>query len=435
MFWKREEKQPAQQWAANTQPRSAPPTGVGRFSTVIVPRSAALRAADPEKAYDLVSAVISFVNAMIEQGLYSRDEIPAKAMQTYHADYYLGQVNNGGHSQFIHNCHGNLKHILADVRAGLTGMKADRHLQIFEQMATWIAQNPDEVSKQTGFDGGIAPRLGELDKEFYRLEREMPMIPLSALWIVGWPELRAVADADYKEAMRKSVMMNPLREPRLMWRSVNGLRTQMTQWFHVGVGLACANANPPEVKLQIGGGGAYEIEGRSQTAFGVQTNVSRRFCVVTDEHAAAYEMIDDNPPMPEIGDIEGMKQAMADGRFDRYKGLAAGRKLSHVKPEAIRGVITLAQEYNAPAAIDLMLRLAGIQSSGAMVSPMTITPRPEGPVLHSIVAAGGQAFFAMSAAVGAMLLRASDNHQLAKVTIPEIREHAARAEAGAIKLS
>src|SRR5262245_23300690 len=92
MFWKREEKQPAQQRAANTQQRSAPPTGIGRSSTVIVPRAAALRAADPAKAYDLVSAVISFVNAMIEQGLYSRDEIPAKAMQVYHADYYLGQV-------------------------------------------------------------------------------------------------------------------------------------------------------------------------------------------------------------------------------------------------------------------------------------------------------------------------------------------------------
>jgi hypothetical protein len=30
----------------------------------------------------------------------------------------LAQVNNGGHSQFIHNGHGNLDYIVSDVRAG-----------------------------------------------------------------------------------------------------------------------------------------------------------------------------------------------------------------------------------------------------------------------------------------------------------------------------
>jgi Domain of unknown function (DUF4375) len=436
MFGWRKDKEP-QQRAANSQgQRSGAPTGIGKFTTVIVPRSAVLRASDPEKAYDLVQAVVNFVNAMMGEGIYSRDEIPAKAMQAYHADFYLAQVNNGGHSQFIHNCQGSLKHILGDVRAGLTGMKAEKHLPIFEQMASWIAQHPDEASKQTGFQGGREPLLDPLDKLLYAAEKEAPMIAQSALWIASWPELRAVADADYREAMRQALMMNPLREARLMWRSVGNLRQQMTEWFHVGVGLACANASPPEVKLAVGGGAVFDIEGEKQTAFHVRTNADKpRLCVVTDKHAAAYEVVDDNPPMPEIGDVEGMKQAIADGRLARYKGIAAGKKLSHLRPEAISGVIALAKDYKAPAAVDLLLRRAGIDPSGAMVSPMTVTPRTDGPVLHSIVAAGGQAFFAMSASAGGALMRASDNQQVAGANRSDVEEHAARAEAGAIKLT
>lgn len=408
MFWKRKQDEPAQQRAANTQPqRFGAPTGIGKFTTVIVPRSAVLRASDPEKAYDLVQAVINFINTMMGEGIYSRDEIPAKAMQAYHADFYLAQVKNGGHSQFIHNCHGNLKYILADVRAGLTGMKAEKHLSIFERMAAWIGQHPDEASKQTGFTGGREPLLDELDSKFYGADKITPMIGMSALWIVAWPELRPVDDADYREAMRKSVMMNPLREPRLMWRSVDSLLAQMTQWFHVGVGLACANANPQELKLEIRGGWIMEIEGSNETVWFVVTNANQpRYCVVTEKHAAAYEAVNVK---------------------------TAGKKLSYVRSETIRGVIELAMEYDAPVIIDLLLRQAGIETKGAMVSPMAITPRADGPLLHCLVAAGGQSFIAVSASGRGMLLRASDNQQLAIVRKPDIQEHAARAEAGAVK--
>jgi hypothetical protein len=413
MFWKRKDEQPTSQRAANTQ-RQWPgtPTGIGKFTTVIVPRSAVLRAADPKRAYDLVQAVINFVNTMMGAGVYSRDEIPAKTMQAYHADYYLAQVQNGGHSQFIHNCQKDLPYILSDVRAGLTGMKADKHLLIFERMAAWIAHHPDEASKLTGFNGGRDPLLDKLDGEFYGADGESPMIQQSALWIASWPELRPVDDADYKEAMRQSVLMNPLREARLVWRSVDSLRAQMTQWFHVAVGLACSNANPQEFKLEIRGGWIMEIERSNETAWFVVTNAQQpRYCVVTENHAAAYEFIN-------------MK--------------TAGRKLSYVRPEAIRGVIELAKEIDAPVILDLLLRRAETETKGAMVSPMAITlktPKGDGPLLHCLVAAGGQTFHAVSASTRGMLFRATDNQQLAIVRKSDIQEHAVRAEAGAIRLS
>src|SRR5262245_6538776 len=216
-----------------TAPAQRAQSAAGTLAHVIVPRSAVLQAAEPAKAYDLVQAVVNFVNTMTGDGLYTRSEIPAKAMQAYHADFYLAQVKNGGHSQFIHNSHNNLSFVLADVRAGLSGMKAQAHLAIMERMVAWIAQNPDEASKQTRFRGGRAPLLDELDTLFYKTDQATPMIAQSVRWILSWPELKAVNDAEYQETMRRTALMNPLSEARLVSRSVGNLARQMTEWFHV----------------------------------------------------------------------------------------------------------------------------------------------------------------------------------------------------------
>ena len=432
----RKDKEPAQQQAASAPPpRFGGPAGIGNLATVIVPRSAAERATDPDKAYELVQAVINFVNFTLGEGLYSRFEIPAKAMQAYHADFYLAQVNNGGHSQFIHNSHRNLEYILADVRAGLTGMKAKSHLLVMEQMAAWVAQHPDEASQQTGFQGGRAEHLDDLDKRFYAADKAMPMIRQSAHWIASWPELKIVDDADHREALRRIAVMNPLREARLVSRSVANLSQQMTTWFHVGVGLACAGAPRTEIKLAIGGGSVMEIEGEKQTVFHVRTNASEpRFCVVTNEHAAAYECIEaDNPPMPAIGDVEGLKQAMSDGRLARFKGPSVGKKLSRIEAKTIAGVIELANEYRAPAALDLLLRKAGIAPDGAAVAPLSIEPKPGGMAVYWLLAAGGQALFALTAPSVTALFRPDDDRPLATLRKPEIDEHAARVEAGTVK--
>src|SRR3954452_22579319 len=75
----------------------------GCLTKVVVPRKALEAAQDPEKADYLTGAVVDYVNQIQRVGVFTRGELPAAAMQAYHADYYLAQVNNGGHSQFIGN--------------------------------------------------------------------------------------------------------------------------------------------------------------------------------------------------------------------------------------------------------------------------------------------------------------------------------------------
>lgn len=207
------------------------------------------------------------------------------------------------------------------------------------------------------------------------------------------------------------------------------------EWFHVGVGLACANGPVTEVKLKIGGGAVEEIEGRKETAFVVRTNAALRYCVVTKAHAAAYERVEhDNPPMPKFGDAEGMKQAIRDGRLARYRPPTVGRRLSHVPAETIERVIAAAKAHRAPAALDLLLRRAGIETKDASVAPLAAEPcRPAGAVVKWLVAAGGHPLFAVSRPEGSLLLRVADNQQIAAAPLADIAEHAARAEAGEVK--
>ncbi|MGV7215459.1 DMP19 family protein [Bradyrhizobium sp. UFLA05-112] len=97
----------------------------GRLSTVVVPSDALEAASNPEKAYYLTCAIVDFVNAIQRVGIYARHEMPAVAMQAYHADYYLAQVNNGGHSQFIGNTGANqLPTTSEDALAALKAMGA-----------------------------------------------------------------------------------------------------------------------------------------------------------------------------------------------------------------------------------------------------------------------------------------------------------------------
>jgi hypothetical protein len=414
------------------------PVAKALLETVIVPRSAVERAAAPGKEYVLVSAVVDFVNAMMSQGLYSRHEIPAKASQAYHADFYLAQVNNGGHHQFIHNCRGTLKFAVPDIRGGLSGMAAEAHLAIFEEMAALLEKFPDGRSLLAAPE---SKSLNGLDTRFYALEKTAPMSRLSSAWIARWPELRVLDDAEARKAIQQSALLNPARDDRMLWRSIQRLNTQMTDRLHVAIGLACATATPPQITIELGYGDMLEIEGVRRRCFFVKTSTmasatqALRICAVSDDHAAAYECVQpDNPPMPKFGDAEGYLQAMRDGRTLRFKGPYAGRKLSQVAGETIASVIQLAAKYRSAPALDLLLRQAEIETEGAKVAPVMVERESGGLTVKWFVAAGRQLLFALSGADRSILWSPAEKRALAEVSNREIADHATRAEAGAVKL-
>ena len=122
-------------------------TGSSRLTTVIVRRTAVEAASKPDEGYHLTEAIVSYVNDMQQVGVYAARELPAKAMQAYHADYYLAEVNNGGHSQFIHNSGEALwPTVSADALAGLAAMGAAAQHKILTEAVAWVAANPPDHS-------------------------------------------------------------------------------------------------------------------------------------------------------------------------------------------------------------------------------------------------------------------------------------------------
>jgi hypothetical protein len=245
-------------------------------------------------------------------------------------------------------------------------------------------------------------------------------------WIASWPELEIVDDAECKEAILHVVMANPRREPRLRHRSVFHLKAVMTSRLQVGIGFACAGLPQPEVKLGIGEGRMLDIDGKKQMAFPVVTNAGRvLLCVVTSTHAAAYQYLatDGTEPQVDLGSIESIDELLGEG------APRVGLKLSHVEADSIATVIKLAEDYRAPAALDLLLRRVGIDTAGAVALPSILVPREGGSAVGWTVAAGGRLLFLLSTPNGSMLLRSGTEDSLADAHRLEIEEHFVRAEA------
>jgi hypothetical protein len=392
----------------------------GRLTTVIVPRKWVDAAGTPDGDYHMSAAIVDYVNDVQQAGVFARHEMPAKAMQAYHADYYLAQVNNGGHSQFIGNSGELLRTITADALAGLEAMGAKAQHQILIEMAAWAATNPADAGAQDGFSIRAEP-LDGLDKRFYAAEAETPIAPLAARWIAGWPELSIVEDDGYASAIGEIAAANPFLAPRLVWKNVQEIRYQLTDPLQIAVAAACGAAEPqPEIKTGVGGGFYQEIEGEQCLAFVVATQNGERLCVPDDSGGARlYECIQQSP-LPEFGPGTNA------GDIANYKPPLAGARLSAVAADTIQRFVDTANEAQVPEAIDLMLRKAGLGPE-AMITACLAT---DGAPLWIVITE--QSLTVARCFPNGAQLRDHQGNPVASVTKAEIEAHAAEtAAAGA----
>ena len=374
-----------------------------------------------EEPFFLVFAVMQFVTAMVSKGLYRYPEIDPKAMQVLHADSYSSEVKNGGHSQFIHNAGQEIGAMIANARAGLTACGAKGQLATLEKMSGWIADHREEAAEQTGFEGGRDDFLDTLDDAFYDAEKAAPMENLLARWIASWPDLQIVDSVDYDDVIHRLVMANPRREGRLLHKSVGNLAGQMIlSWRDVGAGLACAKIAPPEVKMAFGMARMLDVEGEKQMVFQLQTSAKKtRLCSATETHVTVYEYIspEGSPVVPPGENPLGANAPKVGARLGRAE-----------EPE-ITTVIELAEQFHAPAAVDLLLRKAGFDPTDAIVSANSVVQEEEGPIVNWVVLASGQPFLFRSSPRGGVLLRGKDDESLAEAVVAELGEHFDRSAA------
>ncbi len=162
---------------------------------------------------ELVQAVVDFVNNMHQRAFLVPDEYPDEAIWSYHVDYYLAQVNNGGHGQFAHNGAMNPR-TLRDCRLGLQAMNAPEYLKIFDAFLTIMAREDaraQAILEGAGF-GDIDPEIAELDKKFFALEDGI--MRLNAAWLRGLPSLKAVPSSEMAAELDKVAESNPMHQAR-----------------------------------------------------------------------------------------------------------------------------------------------------------------------------------------------------------------------------
>ena len=394
----------------------------GRLAVVVVPQDALEASRLPGKAYRLVGAVVDFVNDIQVRGVYARHELPAAAMRAYHADYYLAQVNNGGHSQFIGNTGlAMLPSTAADALAGMKAMGAKAQRRILRDMLAWVRANPDEAASQNGFSARAAA-LDALDERFYAAEREMKMTELSARWIAAWSGLRAVPREQYQTAIEQLAQLNPLLIPRQTWQNVQQLRFQMTDPLQITIAAACGAVKPePEPKLAVGVGRQMEVDGEiCGKVFDIQTTRGTRVCVFEETGGRLYEYILRSP----IPKLENLK--LED--VENFQRPVVGARLSTVDADTIGRFVKVANNTLAPEAIDLLLRGAGLDPTAKVTAWQALD---EG---AAWIVATGQTQLVVATLATAAVLANPDQTPILKASREQIEHHARTAAAAGASL-
>lgn len=388
----------------------------GRLATVVVPRDALEAAQKPEKAEYLTCALVDFVNAIQRVGVYTRDEMPAVAMQAYHADYYLAQVYNGGHSQFIGNTGvAMLPTTSGDALAGLKAMGASAQHQILQEMIDWVEEHPGEAALQNGFENRPVA-LNALDSRFYEAERQRPMTQLAARWIASWPELETVTPDQYASEIERLAQLHPHWLQRQIWRSVRRIRFQMTDRVQITVAAACGAVVPePELKLLVIRGSNQDVEVEQCIAFEVKTDRGARLCVYEKAGGQLYEYGPGSrsPKPAEMHEIlKSLPQSLV------------GARLSLVAADTIGNFSRVAEQNLAAEAIDVLLRNSGLDPA-AMITALAVSD-------------DRATWYAVTGKTGVMVetlgdradLLGSDGKTALTVTRAEIERHAAEAAVG-----
>lgn len=325
----------------------------GRLATVVVPREDLEAARDPEKAEYLTCAVVDYVNRIQDAGVYTRRELPAVVMQAYHADYYLAQVYNGGHSQFIGNTGMEmLPTTSGDALAGLKAMGANAQYQILQEMIAWVDEHPEDAACQA-YDVRAAA-LDPLDDRFYEAQRQQPMTRLAALWIASWPELYTVSREQYPSEIERLAQLHPHLPQRRIWLSLRRISYQMTDRLQLTVAAACGAVRPdPELKRVVYPGSGMDVEGAQGIVFGVRTNKGSRLCVYEEAGGQLYEAdpVSQSPKRSEMHEI-----------LKIFPSSRVGERLSTVEAGTIRSFSQVAEQNLAAAAIGLLLRKLGLDT-------------------------------------------------------------------------
>ncbi len=300
----------------------------GRLAGAIVPKSCL-----GGEAWELPQAIIEFTNDVQAVAQYADFELEAAVLGIYLADYYLAQVNNGGHSQFVGNSGHRLAANIDHALLGLKTIGAQEQYSTLADLKTWVASNLEEAAVQDGF-GTRANELDVLDTRFYDAEKRASISDLAARWLATWPKLETVDDKHYQERLKALRAVNPSFDIRRIARAIEQNRFILTDTLQMTVAVLCGAVAPePDVMIRITAGSHIEFEGQAVIRWGVMTSNGVREAIVLNDGGILRESLDSR------------------------------NQIARVSALMVHYFVDAAERNNAAAAIDLVMVRAGYMTS------------------------------------------------------------------------
>ncbi len=187
---------------------------------------------------EIIQAAVDFCNLMTDNGLYTSHELPVIARQAYLVDYYLAQVNNGGHRQYLANLKAGVgganavfEENLGAVAAGLAAMGASANHELYRRFLALFEGSPERRDRlAVAFPSEPDADAEALDSEFYALGDAIDTHSAAALR--ASPRLRVVADTAFDGEVEALIAGNPLRAARKAKRDadVEASRARDPMW-------------------------------------------------------------------------------------------------------------------------------------------------------------------------------------------------------------
>lgn len=164
---------------------------------------------------DVVDSNVNVVNEMYQE-LLNSDEIAAAALNSYYVDFYLTQALSGGFAQYVFTAP-EREEVDAFVRAGLSEMGADRHLDLFNRTAAAfdaLTEDEAEAYLDGELDESETPpasvvAVDELDGEFEALLEEEDIMELNAAYLRDQSELLVLSDEEIEAHIADRVAQVP----------------------------------------------------------------------------------------------------------------------------------------------------------------------------------------------------------------------------------
>jgi hypothetical protein len=181
-----------------------------RIDEVFVPESALSEEDHPRHLPMYLSYCVQHA---LDTGMYLRDELPREALIGSTLGDYLGEVDNGGHAQFVGNICWCEEH-RSDIREGLAILGLDEAARLFAELETFAKRTPKRFKRNHGEAHEQDPFFHELDLRFYGpIEKSID----AALpgWIRTRPWLRTMPDEEYFRTRAWETPNHTLREERL----------------------------------------------------------------------------------------------------------------------------------------------------------------------------------------------------------------------------